>query len=209
MQRRDRSTELAGMPSQINMHPISSRVFRFGLNASQQSSTITRLCMLSLQSVIGPGITQALTIIQSIRIKRVSIWCTSAAGNNLDSFSIEWLDEHGPSTQKTGSCTQMIAGHLVSRPPANSFAGLWSQVTSTTTYNEALFMINVLPKAIVDVECELVYSDGLQAQNESIARNTAGLPPGVAYAALDNATITGVAGTQTLGPFADYEVTYI
>jgi len=211
--RRGRSTqksELAGMPSQINMHPVSNRVFRFGLNPSQTSAVITRRCLLCLQgaSYNDSGTWRVQTIIQAIKLKRVSVWCTSASGNNLDSFSIEWLDPYGPSTQKTASCTQMISGHLSSRVPKGSFADLWTQVTNVASYNEALFMLNVLPKAVVDIEVEMVYGDGLNSASESIIRSTTTALYAVGYGALDNALTTGATGPQVLGPFADLEFTY-
>jgi len=204
--------ELAGMPSQINMHPIHTRVFRFGLNPSQTSLTITRKCLLCLQGVIyqdSSMIWRTQTFIQAIRLRRISIWCTSASTNNLDSFAIEWLDPYGPSTQRTASCTQMIAGHLTSKVPQGSFADLWSQVTNTGAYNEALFMLNILPKSIVDIEVQIVYADGLQSASESIVRTSSLTLAGVGVGALDNALPSGALGTQVLGPFSDLELVYL
>jgi len=208
-----RGGELAGMPSQINVHPISSRVYRFGLNQDALNVTITRRCMLSLQAAYMPGttigVTTALTLIQAIRVKRISVWAT-ATGVNINSFSVEWVDPHGPSTQKTASCTQMVAGHLTTVVPKDSFAKLWSQITNVASYNEPLFMLTLLPNSIVDVECDVVYADGTASQNETISRNVnPALPAGVGYAALDNSTTTGALGAQELGPIVDLEVTYI
>jgi len=203
--------ELAGMPTQINMHPISTRVFRFGLNATQLNVAITRKCLLSLQAIVWHNglAPSATTFLQAVRLKRVTVWAT-APSSGLNSFSVEWLDPHGPSTQKTASCTNMISGKLVCPVPKNSFAGLWSQVTNSSNYNEALFQLSILPNSIVDVEVDVVYSDGLQSSAETIFRNVdpASLD-GAGYAALDNATTLGAAGGQQLGPFADYEITYV
>lgn len=207
--RSSRPKELAGMPPQINMHPISSRVYRFGGNSTNQTVQITRRCMLSLElsnaNISGTG--TAYTLVQAIRIKRVSVWCTTATPS-LASFSVEWNDLHGPAIQKVASCTSSVAGHLVTRPPANSFSGMWSQVSSTSTYQEILFQLTVLANAIVDIECDVVYADGLLSNIEVISRTTNSTNGGVGYSYLDNSSSSGTAGTNYLAPQADQVYVY-
>jgi len=134
------------------------------------------------------------------------MWAVSSAG--MADIAIEWLDPHGPSKQYSAVGTSTQPAHISSRPPAGSFADLWSQVTTTSAYNEALFQVKVLADTVVDVECEVVYSDGLQSSNECISRTTGAGGPSVGYADLDNSSSTGTAGTNHLNTLADYGITY-
>jgi hypothetical protein len=195
-----------GMPSQINVHPIHSRVFRFQNNAQVSNYVITRRSLLSLQGTVNVSATNALTIIQAIRIRRVSIW--ACAANGVQSVNVEWLDPHGPSIQKTASGTTTIPCHLVTRPPLNSFAALWSQVTATSTYQEQLFSVSLLEYSTIDVEVDLVYADGLVSANESISRTTTSTGLAIGYAPLDNSSTTGTAGTNQIVPVTDALIIY-
>jgi hypothetical protein len=199
-------TKQPGMPSQINMHPIHMRVFRFNNGAQVATYSITRRCMLSLQAMVTVASTTSITIIQAIRLRRVSVWALSA--NGIQSVSIEWTDPHGPATQKVASGTTTIPAHLVSRPPTGSFADLWSQVTASSTYNEILFQIQLQEYSMVDVECELVYSDGLLSNVECISRNLAAGQVGLGYSYLDNSSVAGAAGTNQIAPASDYTIVY-
>jgi len=193
------------MPTQINMHPVHVRVYRFTCPTAG-SYYVTRRCMLSLQACLSVSATTAITLIQAIRLRRVSVWACSTSG--LASVNIEWTDPYGPSTQLTATGTSTEPCHLTSRPPAGSFAGLWSQVTNTGNYNDILCQLTLLAGSTVDVECEVVYADGVVSNEECISRstNTAGI--GVYYAHLDNSGTGGGAGTKTITTTADNVVNY-
>jgi hypothetical protein len=198
--------EPVGMPPQINVHPISSRVFRF-INGNTTGTTyITRKCLLRLYGLYVNATVAQYSLIQAIRVKRVSMWAMASAAVNttaMQTFGCEWTDPHGPSIQKTASCTTTIPGHLVTRPPPDSFGGFWSQVTATTLYNEIVFQLNYIPYTTVDLEVELVFSDGTTGNSEFLTATGTGTSDWIGYSALDNATTAGTIGVKTFVPQCD------
>jgi hypothetical protein len=196
------------IPPQINTHPIQVRVFRFQGGAEATSYSITRRCLLSLYACQATTVL-CYTAIQAIRIKRVSMWAPSTLP--MASITLEWTDIHAPATQITATGTPTFPAHLMSRPPPNCFADLWSQVTTGATsaiVNEVLFTISTQEYTVVDVECEVVYSDGTNANLETLARNTTATVVAFGYSYLDNSSVAGGAGTNQLIPICDNILVY-
>jgi len=209
--RSSKPREQTGMPPQINMHPISLRKFRFLSNGSVTTSVIYRRSLLSLQACVTVASTTALTMIQAIRVRRVSMFAVSPSG--MAQLAIEWLDPHGPSTQYSAAATPSIPAKLSSVPPKGSFADLWSNVqyppSIAPAYSEPLFQLQCLADTIIDVECEVVYADGNSTSPpEYISRTTSTNAVGFYYGALDNSSSTNTAGTQVLVTVADAAIVY-
>jgi hypothetical protein len=206
LRRRRRVVEGIGMPSQINTHPIATRVFRFQNGNNSGTTYITRKCLLKLFGYVYAAAATAITMIQSIRIRRVSIWGCASTGQ-MQTFFLEWTDPHGPSTQYTATATTTTAGHISARPPENSFASLWSQVTNTGEYNSILFQIQYIPYLTVDLEAEWVLSDGTVGNNEFI-QLTAGGNSLFGVGHLDNAATGGGVGANLFVPQTDQVITW-
>jgi len=191
------------LPPQINMHPQMHAILRYSTSTSASGVNVTRRALLCLAVAVSSA-TQSYSIIQAIRVKRVSMWCVAQA-NSMVVIGLEWLDPHGPSHQLTANGTPTECARLSSKPPKNSFAELWSQVTATTTYNEVLFQVNCGAYCVLDLEFDFILSDGTNANSETISRTFAGAASvGLAYGALDNSSSAGGAGTFNFLPQLDY-----
>jgi hypothetical protein len=126
----------------------------------------------------------------------------------MASIAVEWTDAHAPGKQLTATGTPSIPAHLMTRPPKGSNADLWSQVTATSLYNELLFTIETQQYIVVDIECQVVYADGLNTNFETIGRTVAAVTTGAGYAYLDNALPSGAVGSNQLTPNADFVIAY-
>jgi hypothetical protein len=162
-------------PSRV-LKPVQSRVLRFSTSNLVDNVPIDRNCLLKLLYTTDLSGTRGKTLYSGVRLKRVQMWATPTEGSTtMVSCSVEWQSSRGPTTLISDSGNATVPAHVDSKPPKDSDASYWSQVSSSTTIrNEILFYITCPIHTIVDITICYVEGNGTQAgpPSESIAINT-------------------------------------
>lgn len=188
------------IPPSLVLKPKLSAVFRFRIGVLTSDRIVTRRCLLSIMAT-GTGTGNYTTIFSGIKLKRIEFW--SASTTNIIDFgniAIEWQDPRGPSLLIQDTGTSVRPGHINTRPPKNGSSEMWSSCNATFL-DEPLFFISGTLGSIVDIYVSAVLSNGPGTTSpEFLARTSASLLAGTYFAALDNATGAGLAGTQVITP---------
>lgn len=197
-----KSSRTEKFPPTLNLKPVQSRTLRFVCTAAVDNIPIDRNCMIKLIFATDSNGNSGNTVYTAVRLKRVKIWAgttsSTPASTSMVTAAVEWQSTRGPTTLKSDTGNSFEPAHVDTKPPKESEASFWSQVSSSTTIrNEILFYITAPVGAIVDVSICYVEANGSQlaAPQESLQINT--VTPVTASSYLQNSldnTANGAAG---------------
>ena len=187
-------------PPDFKSEPIATRKFRFQASAAC-TSTIFRECLLSLMVASSAASdTSSLPLLHAVLIKRVQIWAVASTNSSplLTNASLKWLSNWGNDQEISATGNANEPAHISSSPPKDSFASMWSKISTTGAESESLFSVVCSTDSIVDVTVEYVHETG--APNRTCT--TSALTSSVGFAPLDCLNGSGAAGPALLVPIA-------
>jgi hypothetical protein len=191
-------------PPPLTLKPVQHRVLRFSCTNDVSNYPITRECLLKLVFATDLNGTQGNTNYSGVRLKRLKIWTvTSETTTGMLSCAVEWQGLRGPTTLISDSGNSFEPAHIVTKPPKESEAQFWSQVSSgNTTNREVLFYITAPNGSIVDVSILYVEANGAYSASSTVPTETLNItsvvptsPSAYLVNALDNTTTTGTLGS--------------
>jgi len=154
--------------------------FRFTNTAAITSTVVITSGDLATLMVVGVTTTTVISLIDSIRIKKLEVWGAAAPGNTV-AFEFESPDSNvsgqgynpsGPSRLVSDTSMGMTyAPHVVSKPPWNSASGMWISGNTTPggTADLAIVAITQAPaNSIFDLTLEFSIIDVGNGQNLTV-----------------------------------------
>jgi len=181
-------------PPQISMKPVQSRIIRFITSEAKTDYPISRFNMLKLMTATGTAVATGTTIWTGVKLRRVEMWAVNSdiaiAPGTMVSASVEWQASRGPSklVSATGNLNQ--PAHLDSKPPKDSLAGFWSQVSDGPTVGaEILFYLTCTSGTVIDLHLNYVEANGSVAapvETIQVTYVVAPNPNGVYFNRLDS-----------------------
>jgi hypothetical protein len=103
------------------------------------------------------------TLSTSFRLKNVTVFGTidldSSGAEGLSNIQIKWVDARTPAISKTGIATAGVPMRTSSKPPKNSFAGMWvlDDFTANTTIVQISFPTYF--SGILEIDCDMTLLD--------------------------------------------------
>ncbi len=195
MQRpRNNRRESNAFPTVIKSQPVQQRVFRFRA-AADGTYAINAVCLLRLlfTAAIPAAVNTGYALIQSFRVRRVSLWCVDSDGTTATAFtqaSLVWgsgNSSFGKNTELTDFGTNARPAHVSAAPPEGTAPGFWTNSVSISA--ATTFSVTVATGSIIDVELEYILNEG--AAPSSWVLNNAPTTGAVYIASLDNTTSAG------------------
>jgi len=194
-------------PPALQLKPVLSRVLRFRTANAVSNAPITRYSMLKLAFATDANGTQGNTCYSGVRLKRVKIWSTLISSDTAGyvNCAVEWQSLRGPTQMVSDSGNMIEPAHVDTKPPKESEASFWSQVSSgSTVLNEVLFYLTAPTDSIIDIHFCYVESNGLYVTTsnpptETLAITSIVPPTASAFLvnSLDN-TVAGVVGPNLI-----------
>lgn len=202
------SRKVERFPPQLSLKPVQSRVLRFTASSDANNVPVDRNSFLKLAFASDAGGLVGNTNYSAVRLRRIKIWSgllvNAAAGTSMVSCGVEWQSTRGPTSLVSDTGNSFEPAHVDCKPPAESEASFWSQVSSSTTIrNEILFYITCPQGSVVDVHISYVEANGAQIASpaETLVINSITPATSSAYLinSLDN-TSNGGAGSNIIRP---------
>lgn len=119
---------------------------------------------------------------QSVRVTKVEVFSiyTTGTGTLPSTCGVEWISEAGPGWSKDDtSLGSANPAHVVSRPPKDSMARMWSVAGSNES--TVLFTLDVNVNDIVDVSFEFIVQDVVDFGAPTAYTSTAAGTVGTVY----------------------------
>jgi len=199
------SRKVERFPPQLSLKPVQSRVLRFTAHTDADNVPVDRNCFLKLVFASDAGGLVGNTNYSAVRLRRIKIWSglivNAAVGTAMVSCGVEWQSTRGPTSLVSDTGNSFEPAHVDCKPPADSEASFWSQVSSSTTIrNEILFYITCPQGSVVDVHISYVEASGAYPA-ETLAISSISPTSASAYLinSLDN-TLSGGTGSNILRP---------
>jgi len=179
---------------------------------------VTRGCLLNLAVTSLANATGAGSVVPSftgVRINKVSLWQSQLAiGSSPRSADFTWLSDLGQDIRLTRSYLAGPAAALITRPPRQSRAAMWSRADSAAaTIDEILFTVNAdgVTPALIDIELSVTRGDvevlGSSFAGANVISFTGGpvtgpttTDNGLFYVPLDNLSPANTVGTWAWFP---------
>ncbi len=165
--------------------------------------------MLKLAFATDANGTQGNTNYTAVRLKRIKMWAVPdptalLAYDGMTSCSLEWQSTRGPTTLVSDTGNSFSPAHIDTKPPKDTEASFWSQVSSSTTIrNEVLFYLTCPAGTIIDVDIAYVECNGAQiaSPGETLAISLVAPTTMSSYLinSLDNTT-SGSSGPNQIRP---------
>jgi hypothetical protein len=189
----------------VKQKPQLVRNFRFENVGGDDLIIVTRACLLKLlvQSATTGSGNLSKTIFSSIKINHISLWGSNIS-TEFSTVSLEWESQRGPAVLLTDTGTLSSPAHISTKPPRESLAGYWSQVSTLDTRNEPLFRVSSPLHSIIDVHVSFVLSDG-SAEGIDLLTVPPGTYIGLVANTLDN---TNANGTARVGEYHPVSLTF-
>jgi len=141
---------------------ILRKRFRFDVVNAVTSASITIADLIGLISVGGSVSTQVVSLIASLRVRKVSIWGPVAAQGQSVAVSCQWVGgqfaKNSTKMDQTNSVT--APAYISTKPPKMSQASFWVSASSTAS---SLALISCPGGSVVDVDLDLVVNNGTVA----------------------------------------------
>jgi len=189
--------------------PVLRSTFRFQATAISGDVAIFRRCLLNLITCTDGGLlnTSGQTILDSIKIERVSVWSPLLPGDQAlytSVLGLVWGGPYTPSSKVIDVGNPQHMAHLSARPPAQSAASWWSK--EGQNLGELLFTIDASKGSILDIDVSYNYGNGLAStgNTRSVTYSLVQANPIVGHNALDNTTSSGTVGGQIWQPIERY-----
>lgn len=186
-------------PVAYQSQPIMRRTLRYKASSSMTQVPITRGCIECsiIAKSANASSTEALSIIDSMRIKKIKIWAVNdTSPTAMTSISLLWQGQQSPTKETTANGNAQYPARINSKPPSMSTASFWSNEGSTDT--EILFMLTGPAGTIVDLTYEYVLHDGNNGDLLQLAAATTSV--GIFYPPLDSLSASNTTGTNLLVP---------
>jgi len=149
-----------------------SHRFRF-VSTSGTATSITPTSLLGAAGTIGTVVNSTVVpMMESIKIREVSIWTPPASQGAAATCSILWVGIANQANNQEVSDTSVSVAtpaHVKSRPPRNSLASFWQQASTTS-----LFTITAPSGSIIDVTLDMIVGDDENNINISVTTNYVG-----------------------------------
>jgi hypothetical protein len=180
----------------VNQNPIQRRTIRYIATAAFNSYITARCILNSFVAFDSVASAEAVLIMDSIRLRAVRIAYVSTTGLGTDSAELgfTWYGEHGPERRMTSRGTSFMPAHIVTKPPAKSFANMWFNLQDNI--EAILFNCDIPQYAIVEIDYQYTFGEG--TDSNAIAATNPGT--GIWYAALDNSTVAPALAGLLLRP---------
>jgi hypothetical protein len=169
-------------PSVIHPQLRGTRTVRYVVNAGSLKLPITRGNLLSSAIFNTAGTTTNYRMFQSVRVTKVEMFSiyTQGTGTLPSTIGIEWISEAGPGwSMDDTSLGSSNPAHIVTRPPKDSMARMWSVTGSNESV--VLFTLDVNVNDIIDVSFEFIVQDVLDFGAPTAYSSTAAGTVGTVY----------------------------
>ncbi len=137
------------------------RTFRFQASSAGVGTTITNQNLLQILSV-GISSTQVSSILQSARLKRITMWGPPASNLAPVTVSCQW-GENGPSgfggnavPHSDTSVGSAYPAYLSVKPPEGTLPGMWMSFQTSLPTTAVLCLLDFPANAIIDLQVNLV-----------------------------------------------------
>ncbi len=169
-------------PPQVNFGPVFTRVFRFSFN-STGIAILTRGNLLNIMLAADNGATTGVRVATSVLLNKISIYGVAAGVGSASSVTAVFEGPNAPSTQVGDTGNAFAMPCIAMRPPAESFAAMWSQ--NNFNESEELCRLSGATGDIVDLSVSFVIDNA--STNPVTIPATA--TSGVFCSSPDNATV--------------------
>lgn len=133
-------------PPQVEASIVASGVFRYVAASEITDSAITRENLLDSLIMNTNSGTANRRIFEAIKISRVELWTVSTG-----QLEIEWESTNAPNKCAINrSLNQFSTGHIISYPPKDSRASMWSK-TGSADESQVLFRILATVGSVIDL----------------------------------------------------------
>jgi len=147
-------------PGDVKQKPIQNRLIRYFVATALVSFDLTMESILASILFGNATNTNAYSIFETVRLKRISIYCVPTSGFDVqtNSVSFRWLDQNLPDEEITdrGTLTEPACLKLV--PPRNSILNMWFR-SNSPTLSTPCCVLSVPEGGIIDIEFEHIITD--------------------------------------------------
>jgi len=173
-------------PPQLRTYPHLTHTYRFFANSTVSNSLITSDLLFGAAGGICTVANTAVTcLFGTLRVKRVQIWAPllSSGTNEIEIlWGVQGQANMNPIRVSDVSVSTAFPAHVDTRPPPNSIAGFWQNVS----VNQDLFKISCPTSSYIDVTLDLtLWNNEGAGFNTTIALGTLG---DMYYMSLDGPT---------------------
>lgn len=144
---------------------------------------MTKSDLLSLLVVGGSIANTVYPLLDGVRVRRVSIWDTTATLGALGTVSMTWVSPSTlPVTVSDSSVGTAVPMYISSAPPKGSLADDWIVDVGGAAVDTGYVLQMVLTaNAVIDVECELALQNNYTGGTTSGISTTLSTSAGIVY----------------------------
>jgi hypothetical protein len=192
------------VPRALPQNPIVRRTIRY-ITSAGGTESVYRNCLLSLIAISSTAATNVMFPIQSIRVRKVEMWSLGGTDSS-QRVAIFWGTSQGPTDEIVAYGNTAFPAHLVARPPAGSYAGMW-QVhdpgSAIGSESNLVMQLSCSANCVLDLHFEMVAEatvTGIAAGDSAVGLKTTNTL-GLGYTSLGNLNSAGAAaGTNIFIP---------
>jgi len=159
---------LGAQPPELNAQ-VSCNFKGYYYTAGVTNAACTRA---TIAGAMGAHATSATTLISqptSFKIKRITVWSSSVAGNTNDSF-VYWAASTGEQALikddvkiKPVVGGTVPAGPMTFTPPKGSYASMWQRVNAASSPSETIFQVTMGSGSVLLLEAEFTLGASIEA----------------------------------------------
>lgn len=172
----------------ISNQPIQTRCIRYIGTIASSATFLYSSLFASMVSTISSS-TDAHSLLESVRLRRVGVTCLPASATNAGSFSFVWKGDREPHTTDTAIYLPGVPFKKNYYPPEGSFASFWLNQDSTGGDDPIIFILdpdNTTVKVVLDMDFEYVVVSG---PSMLISLASAASFSGIGYPALPRSSL--------------------